>query len=158
MKRTIALGIFVTILLFAATTLRAQDPLVGTWKLNVAKSKYIPGPGPKSLTRTVTPEGDKMKYSNEGVAADGSAIAYGTTVTLDGKDYPVTGSGVPGGADTIAITKLSPTSYDATFKKSGEPILTSKVRISKDGKVTTSHLQSAPGKGSVNNTAVYDKQ
>ena len=33
----------------ACATLHAQsNPLVGTWKLNVAKSKFDPGPGPKS--------------------------------------------------------------------------------------------------------------
>ena len=37
----------------------AQDnPLVGTWKLDVTKSKFDPGPAPKSLTRTVEAQGD----------------------------------------------------------------------------------------------------
>jgi len=42
-----------------AVAAQAQsNPIVGTWKLNTAKSKYSPGPMPKSLTRTVTADGD----------------------------------------------------------------------------------------------------
>jgi hypothetical protein len=158
MKRTLALGLFAILAFAAATRLLAQNPVVGTWKLNVAKSKYNPGPGPKSQTRIVEAQGDKTKYSFEGVTADGSAISYTFTAGFDGKDYPITGSGAPGGADTMSIKQPSPTSYEATLKKAGEPILISKVEISKDGKTTTIVQQSAPGKGSVSNTAVYDKQ
>ena len=31
------------------TARAADDPMDGTWKLNLAKSKIDPGPGPKSL-------------------------------------------------------------------------------------------------------------
>jgi hypothetical protein len=43
-------GIFAAVL---AGTMLAQptDPQVGTWKLNLAKSKYSPGPAPKSATK-----------------------------------------------------------------------------------------------------------
>ena len=30
----------------------AADPVIGTWQLNVAKSKFSPGPAPKSDART----------------------------------------------------------------------------------------------------------
>ena len=33
------------------------DPFVGTWKLDLAKSQYDPGPRPKSQTRTWEPSG-----------------------------------------------------------------------------------------------------
>jgi len=35
-----------------AALLIAADPAIGTWKLNVAKSKYTPGPAPNSATIT----------------------------------------------------------------------------------------------------------
>ena len=42
----------------------AQDnPAIGTWKLNVEKSKYTGMKGPTSLTRTVAADGDSVKYS-----------------------------------------------------------------------------------------------
>ena len=46
------------------------DPAVGTWKLNVAKSRYSPGPAPKSNVITIAAAGDTLKISSQGV--DGS--------------------------------------------------------------------------------------
>src|SRR5262249_45899703 len=34
----------------ASLAIQQADPFVGTWKLNLAKSKYDPGPAPKSTT------------------------------------------------------------------------------------------------------------
>jgi len=137
--------------------LLAQNPSLGTWKLNVANSKYNPGPAPKSLTRTLEAQGDKVKYSFEGIAADGSALSYGFTVAYDGKDYPITGS-APAGADSISFAKPTSGSLEATLKKAGEAALISRVKVSADGKVTTIDQTSPSGKGSVHNTLVFDKQ
>src|SRR5271169_369216 len=81
-----------------------NNPAVGTWKLNIEKSKYNPGPAPKSLTRTVVAQGNGVKYSFEGVAADGKPLSYGFSVSFDGKDNPVSGS-MPAGADTISAKR-----------------------------------------------------
>ena len=109
------------------------------------------------MTRTVESAGDQVKYTFVGVAADGSPVSYTLTVAFDGKDHPITGPG-PGGADAISAKQSGPRSTEATFKKSGQPVLISKVRVSADGKVTTITQTSAPGAGSVNNTLVYEKQ
>jgi hypothetical protein len=65
MKRTFyMLAILVAVAAVTAGSLVAQaNPFVGTWKLDVAKSKYEGAPAPKSLTRTVTAEGAGLKYS-----------------------------------------------------------------------------------------------
>jgi hypothetical protein len=71
------------------STLRAQsNPLVGTWQLNTTKSKYDPGPTPKNLTRTVVADGDGVKYTFEGVAADGKPIAYSFSVQFQAAQTP----------------------------------------------------------------------
>jgi len=158
MKRLLAFVAVALISLLTAPSLLAQTPLLGTWTLNVAKSKSSSGTLPKSLTRTVEAQGDMVKYSFVGTAADGKAIAWSFAVAYDGKDYPITGSGASGGADSIAIKQLSPTSFRATMKKAGEPILETKVSISKDGKTTTLIQTNAPGKPRVRNISVYDKQ
>ena len=152
----VAIAVFAA---FASTSLLAQsNPVVGTWQLNTAKSKYTPGPVPKSLTRTVEETADGMKYTMTGVNADGSPISYGFTVKYDGKDYPATGT-MPGGADSIAIKKIDANHYEATLKKAGEEVGTSKLEISKDGKVATltSKGMTAGGKPS-HSVSVYDKQ
>jgi hypothetical protein len=44
----------------------AADNNVGTWKLNLAKSKYSPGPAPKSQTLKIEAWGeDGVKYTAE---------------------------------------------------------------------------------------------
>lgn len=159
MKRTLQLAAVVVCFFLAVAAISAQDrPALGKWKLNVEKSKYVPGPAPKSLTRTVEADGDKIKFTYEGVAANGNAISYTFSVTYDGKEYPITGSGATGGADSISVKQLGPTSFISTLKKAGVPVAISKTEISADGKVTTQHVSSPDGKGSINNTVVFEKQ
>jgi hypothetical protein len=143
----------------SSATLRAQsNPLVGTWKLDVTKSKFDPGPGPKSLTRTVEAQGDGVKYTFEGVAADGKPIAYGFAVQFDGKDNPISGS-IPSGADTISAKRTDANHFEATLKKGGKVVGISKVTVSKDGKVTTVDSTGTTASGAKgHDVQVYDKQ
>jgi hypothetical protein len=159
MKRLLQL-VAITVLAFVGSaTLRAQsNPLVGTWKLDVTKSKYDPGPVPQSLTRTVEAQGKGVKYTFAGVAADGSPIAYGFSVQFDGKDNPVSGS-MPSGADTISAKRIDSNHYVATQKKGGKEIAVSKVSVSKDGKVTTVDQTGTTASGAKSHDVqVYDKQ
>jgi hypothetical protein len=150
------LGFVAVMVLVALVAVQAQaNPLLGTWKLNVAKSKYTGSPAPKEMTRTVEADGDSVKYTYAGTAADGSAISYSFTVKYDGKDYPITGN-APGGMDTIVIKRVNANTYEASQKKGGKVVANTKVDISKDGKVTTVTSKSAVD--SSNFVAVYDKQ
>ena len=159
MKRNLQLAAVVVCLFLAVAVISAQDrPGLGKWKLNLEKSKYVPGPAPKSLTRTAEADGDKVKFTYDGVAASGGAISYTFTVTYDGKDYPITGSGATGGADSVSVKQLSPRSFTSTLKKAGAPVVNVQTEISADGKVLTQHASSADGKGSINNTLVFEKQ
>ncbi|MDQ1406695.1 MAG: hypothetical protein QOG55_2324 [Acidobacteriaceae bacterium] len=156
MKRALGYVAFVVLVVMASGQVIAQaNPLLGTWKLNVAKSKYIGSPAPKEMTRTVEADGDSVKYTYAGTAADGSSISYGFTVKYDGKDYPMTGS-APGGVDMIAIKRVNANTYEATQKKGGKVVANTKVEVSKDGKVTTITANSAVD--SSHYVAVYDKQ
>src|ERR1700690_3270368 len=137
MKRALRFAGVTLLAVAGSSALQAQsNPLVRTWKLNLTKSKYDPGPTPKSLTRTVEAQGNGVKYTFEGVAADGTPIAYCFSTTFDGKDNPVTGS-MPNGADTISAKRTDANHYVATQKKGGKEVGVSKVAVSKDGKVTT---------------------
>lgn len=159
MKRALGFVAIAVLAVVGTSALRAQsNPLVGTWKLNVTKSKYDPGPAPKSLTRTVEAQGNGVKYSFDGVGADGKPIVYGFSVQFDGKDNPISGS-IPSGADTIAATRTDADHFVATLKKGDKVIGTSKVSVSKDGKVTTvdSTGVTAAG-GKTQDVQVYDKQ
>jgi hypothetical protein len=159
MKRALRFALITLLAVAGSSALRAQSkPLVGTWKLNLTKSKYDPGPAPKSLMRTVEAQGNGVKYTFEGVAADGKPIAYGFSATFDGKDNPVTGS-MHNGADTISAQRIDANHYVATQKKGGQVIATSKVAVSKDGKVTTVDVTGTTASGAKeHDVQVYDKQ
>jgi hypothetical protein len=156
MNRALGYVAIVVLAALASTWVIAEgNPVLGTWKLNVAKSKYTGTPMPKEMTRTVEVEGDSVKYTYAGTAADGSPISYGFTAKYDGKDYPMTGT-APGGVDMIAIKRINPNTLQATQKKAGKVVANTKVEVSKDGKVTTITSKSAVD--STGYVAVYEKQ
>ena len=141
----------------------AQDnPAAGTWKLDVAKSKFSPGPPPKSATLTIEAQGDSVKTKLEEVEADDSHTGYEYTATLDGKDYPVAGSTSPErlrGADAVVIRRNGSHAYGAMFKKSGQVMMTNMTTVSKDGKTLTLVVNGADAKGEpVKLMLVWDKQ
>ena len=157
MKRVFFL---LSLLVLSSGLLFAQDnPFAGTWKLNVAKSTFEPGPAPQSQTRTIVAQGDGAKYTFDGVAADGKPFSYSFTVKYDGKDYPITGTGAPAGADTIAIRLVGTNKAKATEKKGGKEVAEAEAEVSKDGKVSTVKLKGKTMDGKeFHADTVYDKQ
>jgi hypothetical protein len=158
MKRILALTTVVVMSLFASAVLLAQDnPFVGTWKLNVAKSKFTGEQPPKSETRTVVAQGGGLKVTYEGIAADGSPISYSYTTNLDGKDVPYSGRH-PFGSDAVAIKRVDANTITAISKKAGKTIYTARAVVS-DGKVLTITLKGVNGEGQpISVMTVWDKQ
>ena len=114
---------------------QGPNPLIGTWKVNLAKSTFSPGPPPKSSTRTYTQNGDGLKFAAVGVNADGSAQANQSWAAhFDGKDYPNVGNAT---ADMVTITMVGASTMDATYKKGGKVQNTVRLTVSKDGKTMT---------------------
>jgi hypothetical protein len=159
MKRILMMAAIALFAVVLSAPLQAQsNPLVGTWKLNAAKSKFDPGPAPKSLTRKVEAEGHGVKYTFEGVGADGKPLSYGFSVKFDGKDNPIMGS-MPSGADTISAKRIDANTYEATLKKGGKEIGKAKVTVSKDGKITTVDSKGTTAAGAkTHDVQVYDKE
>ena len=162
MRRIFVLAGLVALSLAAAGSVWSQsnsaqsNPDIGVWKLNVAKSKYVPGPGPRSQTRTVVPlpQGNGVKVTIEGVSGSGKTINYSYTTNYDGADSPLTGVGFPSDANTIAVKRINANTTTQTDKKDGQVILQVTRVVSKDGKVETIH---GKGKG-ISNLVVYEKQ
>ena len=159
MKKFFTIFSFVVLVLAGAGLVFAQtDAHMGTWKLNVAKSKFNPGPGYKSETRTYTPTADGYKFEGERVNPDGSTQKYGFTAKYDSKDYPVIGKD-PGGADTIAVKLVDASNIESTSKKDRDVLYTSKVVVSQDGKVMTITTKGKNPDGEpFDNVQVYDRQ
>jgi hypothetical protein len=157
MKRFFAAVVFV-VLAFAATgVISAQsDPRIGTWKLDVVKSKFDAAASRKSETRTYESSGGKVMAHVESIGSDGSKQVIGFNGTPDGKDYPYTGE--PNGADTISV-KRAGSGFNSESKKGGKMLYTTKSAFSNDGKVMTLTTKGTNASGqSINSVRVYDKQ
>jgi hypothetical protein len=159
MKRLFTVfAVSVLVLTASGLVLAQSDSHIGTWKLNVAKSKFDPGPPIKSETRTYESTGDGYKFNGERVNADGSTATYGFTVKYDGKDYSIVGQDTYG-ADTLNVKLIDANHIASTSKKGGKVLYTSRVVVSQDGKVMTLTSKGTNASGqSFNNVAVYDKE
>jgi hypothetical protein len=147
-------AVAVTLVVALGGTVLAQSP--GTWKLNLAKSKYAQGQTPKSATLVYEAAGAGIKVTVDQVPADGPAVHYAYTANFDGKDVAVAGS--PFG-DTSARTRVNATTTKTVNKKGGQILSTLTLVTSADGKTLTI---TTVGKGAagqnIDSVAVYDKQ
>jgi hypothetical protein len=156
MKRLlIGVSVFVLTLAAAGVISAQSDPRIGTWKLNVAKTKTTP---PRtSETRTYESSGDSITMHDEIIFSDGSKQVYGVTGKADGKDYPYTGQ-PPAGAESQSVKHVGNTFTDEG-KKGSKLLFTTRVTFSKDGKVMTLTSKGTDANGQpINNVRVYDKQ
>jgi hypothetical protein len=133
----------------------AQDPNIGTWKLNEAKSQ-LPSGAMKVSSMVVSSDGDNMKVAQDGTDKDGNSFHTEWTGKFDGKDYPVTGSP---GMDMRSYKKVNDRTLMADSKKDGKVVTTARSVISADGKTRTVHVtQTDPSGKKVNLTAMFDKE
>ncbi len=133
----------------------ADNPNIGTWKLNDAKSK-IPAGVSKNTTVTYTADGDNLKAVLDGVDGKGNPTHSEWTGKFDGKDYPVTGDPK---VDSRAITTVNDHHYKVASKKDGKVVQSGTVVIAPDGKSRTLTVTGTDAAGKkATATFVYDKQ
>jgi hypothetical protein len=132
------------------------DPFVGTWVLNLAKSKYTPGPAPKSASIAITMQGRTVTVMTDAVSATGVASHWMYAASVDGKDYPASGNP---DVDTIALKQVDARTVEAVQKKAGKPTLTVRRTVSADGRTmtVTSSGKNAAGVA-ITNVAVYERK
>ena len=144
-------------LLGGAVLAQSTDSQVGTWKLNLAKSKYSPGPAPKSATTKIEAVGAGTKVIVDLAQADGSMRHWEFTANYDGKDNPITGNNP--NADMVARTRINATTIQTISKKGGKVTTTQTSAVSADGKTRTVTTKGVNAAGqTMNNVAVYDRQ
>jgi hypothetical protein len=156
MKKNLS-RMFIAIALTAAAAFGADNSL-GTWKLNMEKSKYTGGPMPvKSLTITREASDGGVKVTVTGERADGTAASGSYTAKYDGKDVNVTGNSP---YDMIALKQVNAnTVTDERHKMGSSYKATGRLVISNAGKTmtTTTKGTNADGKA-FTSTFVFDKQ
>src|SRR5262245_18737063 len=139
-----------------STVAAAQGPVpgLGSWKLNVAKSKFSPGPPPKSTTVTFTAAGQGVKAVIDGVGPTGP-IHWEYTADFDGKPHPVTGN--PDG-DMVVAKRVNATTIETTYTLKGKQTTVNTRVIAADGKSMTVTSKGTNAQGQkVDNMQTFEK-
>jgi hypothetical protein len=133
----------------------ADDPQIGTWKLNEAKSKIAAG-SPKLTTVVYEAAGDSVKVTVDGTDGTGKPTHSEWTGKYDGKDYPVTGDP---STDRRSYKKVNDHTLAFTNKKGDKVTISGRGVVSAGGKTRTVTINGTDSDGKkFTSTAVYDKQ
>ena len=135
------------------TTAEPPPQLLGTWRLNVAKSKYSPGPALRSETRVYTRQPDGVKGVVSRVHADGRTEKFEYMANF-GKDIMVTG--IPE-YDAVTLRKVDDLTSDAVLSHAGTVYGVARRTIAADGKTMTITFDRKSSDTPVHNVALYDK-
>ena len=134
-----------------------SDPFVGTWQLNLAKSKF-PGPPPKSQTNNIQAEGQGLKVTATGVGAEGNPISNAFALVFDGMPHP--SNRAPNAYDAITDARVDAYTLISSRTKAGKLVAIQTVLVSPDGKMltaTTTGINAVNGQ-LFNLIQVFDKQ
>ena len=157
MRKIFTLALFA---LAVTTTLSAwgADNSLGTWKANIAKSKYTPAPWPvKSLTVTREAAPGGVKVTNTDMRTDG-AINSSYTATYDGSSAQVTGEGSPYDSMSVKQGDANTFTYEAKNSKT-KYRASGRLVISGDGKTMTQTTSGVDADGKpMTLKIVFDKQ
>jgi hypothetical protein len=138
-------------------SLLAADPFVGTFKLNLAESKWPSSPL-KELTIVVSSQGDEYLVTGTGTDAAGKPISVKYTFPKKGGPVTYTEGGPPSGISTT-IKKTDDYTLDSTTTQDGKVISTTHYVVSKDGKTSTRTVKGTDAQGnSFDRVEVYDRQ
>jgi hypothetical protein len=141
--------------LFFGTAASAADAIDGSWKLNVAKSKFSDA-APKSGTRVYTEGADGTTLDQKMVGADGKEMSMHTTLKYDGKDHAITGNP---DADSGAGKAIDAHTSHFTLSKGGKVVGSVHRVVSADGKtLTVNNKGTHPDGKTYDDTLVFDRQ
>ena len=167
MKRNfIAISVLV-VLVFAALPALAQapaaNPLLGTWTVNIAKSKYSPADlTPKSGTTTFAAASGGIRVTNDGVDNQGRKTHQEYTTNFDGKDVPCncTIDGKPSpNQDSVSWRKIDDYTYELVAKLKGQALTTTRIVVARDGKTRTGTATGKNAQGqTINNSVLQEKK
>ena len=144
------------LVLLSTSGIWAADASIGTWKLNVAKSTFRPGPPPVSETRVYKAQPTGVVTTVKTTWADKLSTTVEYPANYDGKDYPVDGSR---DVDVVVLTRIDDFTSAATLKHFGKEIGVARRVVSPDGKTMTISYKGINTRGDqVDNVAVYDRQ
>ena len=148
-----------TLVITSTAAAFGADHSLGTWKLNVEKSRYSPGAFPvKNITTVREAAGDGVKVTNTGERSDGTTINATYTAKFDGSPASVSGQGSP--YDTISLKQINDNKFSYDTKNGSTKYQAhGEIEISHDGKTMTFKSKGTDADGKrMEVTLVYEKQ
>src|SRR5436189_2643563 len=154
MIKTRIAAVAVALSFAAATACFAANPQMGTWKLNEAKSKLVPGMG-KNTTVTYAEQKDKIRITVDGVDKDGKPTHSVWVGKFDGKAYPLKGSP---SLNAVAYRTVNDRTNEITTLKDGKVAWSGRIAVAADGKSRTVTINGTDANGKkFTGKAVYAK-
>ena len=137
-----------------------NNPLIGTWKTNPAKSKLHLGASSENNLTTYEASGPNgIKYTSDRIGSDGQTEHIEYTANIDGKTYPYKLSGTNITRDEVAIRRTNANTFQIFYKLKGETVQINYWIVSPDGESLTTVSTGLNADGSVySRMMVSDKQ
>jgi hypothetical protein len=134
-----------------------SSSLIGSWKLNLDKSKFSPGTAPRSITLIYEQDGQNIRNIGQITDAKGNSVTGVNIHIYDGQPHPSTGDP---DYDATAYTRVDANTIIFTRLKAGKLIATGTLVVSQDGKTLSVTITGSgtSGGGATPGTAVFDKQ
>ena len=145
-----ALGLAVVIA-SALPSFAQSNPLLGTWKLNLEKSKFVSGTAPKEQINTYVQDGPNIKNMGKSVDYQGNALETVLLHIYDGQPHPSTGNPL---FDSSTYTKIDDHNIFWSRTKNGKQVLVGHMVMAPDGKSCTTTNITTAGKGGIDTTFV----
>ena len=147
-----------TFVLLAATlvagTALAADPIIGTWTLNVAKSKFNPGPAPKAMTRTYTEAAGVYTLDQKMTGADGTDSTMQVHYRKNKEDKQAGNAAF----DSMTAKRIDANTWDFVAKKDGKVVLNVHRVVAHDGKSMIVHnVAKLPSGAKTDDVLLFDK-
>lgn len=135
----------------------AADAFIGTWKLNVAKSKFE-GTAPKAVSVAVVEKGADYDVTVTGTDDAGKPISVKYTFPMKGGPVHYA-EGAPATGATAVTKRANATTIDSTSTVNGKEVGSTHATLSADGKTLTRVVKGTDASGkSFTNTEVYERQ
>ena len=143
-------GLLVAVLLASAAPARAADPIIGTWKLDVAESTFSPAMQdvpPQELIEVIREVGgDRIELAQNGTQEDGARITFRITYPSQGGLVTINeGEGTEG--LTFIETLVSPGNWYATTLQAGKQIIVRHKVVSADGNLKRETVRGTDHRG-----------
>jgi hypothetical protein len=135
---------------FPEVVFAQSSPLIGTWRLNLDKSKFTPPP-PRSITLNFTQDGQNIRNTSQVIEENGNSSSTVFLHIYDGQPHPTTGSAR---YDATAYLRVGANTFIFSRSKAGKLVQIGTGVVSQDGKTFT--VTSTDEEN--NDVQVYDKQ